>query len=140
MHPYSAISFSEAPFSELSDKTAKKQLFGLYLRFKTYGIVKVSKMKALFSKLVRLDQLTQLRREKITLIKSKTLRFSPAAQSEQIVFGSARPGYRDEQVSEWIEFMRHQKIQRICCLLFAYGFSAHEIHQFARHLSASLRP
>jgi protein-tyrosine phosphatase len=34
-----------------------------------------------------------------------------------IVFGSARPGYADEQVSQWIEFMHDRDIQRVCCLL-----------------------
>lgn len=33
------------------------------------------------------------------------------------MFGSARPGYRNEQVNEWIEFMQHQNIKRVCCLL-----------------------
>lgn len=31
--------------------------------------------------------------------------------------GSARPGYRNEQVTEWIEFMQNQDIKRVCCLL-----------------------
>lgn len=53
------------------------------------------------------------------MLKSRTLRFAPASQSELIVFGSARPGYHDKQVREWIEFMRHQNIQRISCLLTA---------------------
>jgi protein-tyrosine phosphatase len=34
-----------------------------------------------------------------------------------IVFGSARPGSADEQVSQWIEFMHDRNIQRVCCLL-----------------------
>jgi protein-tyrosine phosphatase len=34
-----------------------------------------------------------------------------------IVFGSARPGYADEQVSQWIEFMLDRDVQRVCCLL-----------------------
>ncbi|WP_236739020.1 protein-tyrosine phosphatase family protein [[Phormidium ambiguum] IAM M-71] len=44
-------------------------------------------------------------------------KFAPASENETIVFGSARPGYSNEQVSEWIEFMHNQGIQRVCCLL-----------------------
>ncbi|WP_121971693.1 dual specificity protein phosphatase family protein [Leptolyngbya sp. BC1307] len=44
-------------------------------------------------------------------------RFAAASEDELIVFGSARPGYTNEQVSEWIEFMQNQSIQRVCCLL-----------------------
>lgn len=44
-------------------------------------------------------------------------KFAAASENEPIVFGSARPGYRNEQVNEWIEFMLHQNIQRVCCLL-----------------------
>jgi protein-tyrosine phosphatase len=42
-------------------------------------------------------------------------KFSAASEREHIVFGAARPGYR--QVDEWIAFMQHQGIQRVCCLL-----------------------
>lgn len=44
-------------------------------------------------------------------------KFSAASDNELIVYGSARPGYTNEQVSEWIEFMHNQNIQRVCCLL-----------------------
>jgi protein-tyrosine phosphatase len=44
-------------------------------------------------------------------------KFAPASEQESIVFGSARPGYRNEQVNEWLEFMQNQAIQRVCCLL-----------------------
>jgi protein-tyrosine phosphatase len=44
-------------------------------------------------------------------------KFAAAAANEPIVFGSARPGYTDEQVNEWIEFMQDQNIKRVCCLL-----------------------
>jgi protein-tyrosine phosphatase len=44
-------------------------------------------------------------------------KFAPASEKDSIVFGSARPGYRNEQVNEWIEFMQNQDIQRVCCLL-----------------------
>jgi protein-tyrosine phosphatase len=44
-------------------------------------------------------------------------KFAPASENEPIVFGSARPGYSDEQVNEWIEFIQNKDIQRVCCLL-----------------------
>jgi len=44
-------------------------------------------------------------------------KFSAASESEPIVFGSARPGYSNKQVNEWIEFMQRQQIKRVCCLL-----------------------
>ncbi|PIG92163.1 dual specificity protein phosphatase family protein [Gloeocapsopsis sp. IPPAS B-1203] len=44
-------------------------------------------------------------------------KFASASEDEPIVFGSARPGYCNEQVKEWIEFMQHQDIKRVCCLL-----------------------
>lgn len=44
-------------------------------------------------------------------------KFAAASENEPIVFGSARPGYSNEQVTEWIEFMENQDIKRVCCLL-----------------------
>ena len=44
-------------------------------------------------------------------------RFKAAAQNESIVFGAARPGYTEKEVSDWIDFMIEQDIQRVCCLL-----------------------
>ena len=44
-------------------------------------------------------------------------KFASASENEPIVFGSARSGYGHEQVTEWIEFMQNQDIQRVCCLL-----------------------
>jgi protein-tyrosine phosphatase len=44
-------------------------------------------------------------------------KFAPASENEPIVFGSARPGYSNAQVTEWLEFMQNQNIQRVCCLL-----------------------
>lgn len=44
-------------------------------------------------------------------------KFAAASADESIVFGSARPGYTDEQVSHWIEFMLDRDIRRVCCLL-----------------------
>ncbi|MBV6626515.1 MAG: dual specificity protein phosphatase family protein [Rivularia sp. (in: Bacteria)] len=44
-------------------------------------------------------------------------KFAPASENETIVYGSARPGYNDEKVWQWIEFMQSQGIKRVCCLL-----------------------
>lgn len=44
-------------------------------------------------------------------------KFAAASEDEFIVFGSARPGYTNKRVDQWIEFMQNQGIQRICCLL-----------------------
>lgn len=44
-------------------------------------------------------------------------KFAPASETEQTVFGAARPGYSNSKVSEWIEFMQNQDIDRVCCLL-----------------------
>ncbi len=44
-------------------------------------------------------------------------KFAAASENETIVFSSARPGYTNKQVNEWIEFMQNQDIQRVCCLL-----------------------
>jgi protein-tyrosine phosphatase len=44
-------------------------------------------------------------------------KFASASENEPMIFGSARPGYSDEQVNEWIEFIQNQGIQRVCCLL-----------------------
>ncbi|MBD0263284.1 MAG: dual specificity protein phosphatase family protein [Tolypothrix sp. Co-bin9] len=44
-------------------------------------------------------------------------KFAPAWKSEPIVFGSARPGYSNEKVNQWIEFMQSRDIKRVCCLL-----------------------
>jgi protein-tyrosine phosphatase len=44
-------------------------------------------------------------------------KFASASENESIVFGSARPGYSNEQVNEWIEFMQNKNIKRVCCLL-----------------------
>jgi protein-tyrosine phosphatase len=43
-------------------------------------------------------------------------RFASASQVEPIVFGAAKPG-SERQVSEWVQFMHQQGIQRVCCLL-----------------------
>ncbi|MBE9138241.1 dual specificity protein phosphatase family protein [Nodosilinea sp. LEGE 07088] len=44
-------------------------------------------------------------------------KFAAASENELIVFGSARPGYTNKQVNQWIDFMQNQGIQRVCCLL-----------------------
>lgn len=44
-------------------------------------------------------------------------KFASASENETTVFGSSRPGYRNEQVNAWIEFMQNQSIKRVCCLL-----------------------
>ncbi|MEG4577428.1 dual specificity protein phosphatase family protein [Microcoleus sp. N3A4] len=44
-------------------------------------------------------------------------KFAAASEHELIVFGAAKPGYRDEEVARWIDFMGRQKIDRVCCLL-----------------------
>ncbi len=38
---------------------------------------------------------------------------------EAIVFGCARPGYRDRSVRAWLNFIAGQDIQQVCCLLGA---------------------
>jgi protein-tyrosine phosphatase len=48
--------------------------------------------------------------------------FGPARPSEQIVFGAQRPGYsgksvQQEQIDEWVAFMQHKGVKRVCCLL-----------------------
>lgn len=44
-------------------------------------------------------------------------RFAAASLTEQTVFGAARPGYSDRKVGTWIEFIKEQNIDRVCCLL-----------------------
>ena len=44
-------------------------------------------------------------------------KFAAASEDELIVFGAAKPGYGDAEVARWIDFMRRQKIDRVCCLL-----------------------
>ncbi len=44
-------------------------------------------------------------------------KFAAASETELIVFGAARPGYRDAEIAEWIEFMQGHNIDRVCCLL-----------------------
>ncbi|PSB29214.1 protein-tyrosine phosphatase family protein [Chlorogloea sp. CCALA 695] len=44
-------------------------------------------------------------------------RFAAASKQEIIVFGSAKPEFANEKVSDWIGYMQRQKIERVCCLL-----------------------
>ncbi len=44
-------------------------------------------------------------------------KFASAWEQETIVFGASQPGYTDNQVYDWIEFMKSQNIKRVCCLL-----------------------
>ena len=44
-------------------------------------------------------------------------KFAAACENESIVFGASRPGYSEKQIKAWIEFMKSQGIQRVCCLL-----------------------
>lgn len=44
-------------------------------------------------------------------------RFAAASKQEVSVFGSARPGFSDKNVRDWLEYMQSQKIERVCCLL-----------------------
>jgi protein-tyrosine phosphatase len=46
-------------------------------------------------------------------------KFASASENESIVFGAACPGYRNEHINEWVEFMQRQNIKRVCCLLSA---------------------
>lgn len=56
-------------------------------------------------------------------------KFATASENEPIVFGSARPGYSNEQVNEWLQFMQNQGIKRVCCLL-----SAAQLNQYSNLL------
>lgn len=44
-------------------------------------------------------------------------KFAAASKQELTVFGSAKPGFSEQTVRDWIEFMQSQKIERVCCLL-----------------------
>lgn len=43
--------------------------------------------------------------------------FAPASKTETTVFGAAKPGYSNEKVTNWIQFMKEQGMNRVCCLL-----------------------
>jgi protein-tyrosine phosphatase len=44
-------------------------------------------------------------------------KFASADENELIVYGAAKPKYSESEVYHWIEFMKGQGIQRVCCLL-----------------------
>jgi protein-tyrosine phosphatase len=44
-------------------------------------------------------------------------KFSPASIQELIVFGASRPGYSNQEIIDWVDFMKCQGIKRVCCLL-----------------------
>lgn len=44
-------------------------------------------------------------------------KFAAAWEKESLVFGASRPGYSNKEIQDWIEFMKRQGIQRVCCLL-----------------------
>lgn len=44
-------------------------------------------------------------------------KFAAAWENEPIVFGASRPGYLNKEVHDWVEFMKSQGIERVCCLL-----------------------
>ncbi|MBW4638448.1 MAG: dual specificity protein phosphatase family protein [Gloeocapsa sp. UFS-A4-WI-NPMV-4B04] len=44
-------------------------------------------------------------------------KFAAASKQEITVFGAAKPGYSEQNVRDWIEFMQSQKIEKVCCLL-----------------------
>jgi protein-tyrosine phosphatase len=48
---------------------------------------------------------------------SSIYKFAAADENEMIVFGAAKPGSSQQQVYNWINFMKQQGIQRVCCLL-----------------------
>jgi len=43
--------------------------------------------------------------------------FAPAAPEEGVVYGACRPCYDGGTVEEWIDFVRGQGVERVCCLL-----------------------
>lgn len=44
-------------------------------------------------------------------------KFAAASKQELIVFGSAKPGFSERKVRDWLEYMHSQKIEQVCCLL-----------------------
>jgi protein-tyrosine phosphatase len=58
-------------------------------------------------------------------------KFAPAARDESIVFGAARPKYSKTSIKEWIEFMRAEKIEKICCLLERKSLICYQVDLFA---------
>ncbi len=46
-------------------------------------------------------------------------KFAPAQKNELTVFGASRPGYSEQEVEAWLNFMKLQNIKQVCCLLDA---------------------
>ncbi|MBR8839814.1 MAG: dual specificity protein phosphatase family protein [Stigonema ocellatum SAG 48.90 = DSM 106950] len=44
-------------------------------------------------------------------------KFAAAWEQESIVFGASKPGYSHQKVLDWVNFMQHKNIKRVCCLL-----------------------
>jgi hypothetical protein len=49
-------------------------------------------------------------------------RFAPAAPNEDTVYGACCPGWHsaashEDSLADWVEFMRHNDVERVCCLL-----------------------
>ena len=40
-------------------------------------------------------------------------KFAPAWEQETLVFGASQPGYTDNQVYDWIEFMKSQNMRQV---------------------------
>jgi protein-tyrosine phosphatase len=47
----------------------------------------------------------------------KHFNFGPASQNERIVHGSQKPGFSQQAIEEWAQFMLDGGIKRVCCLL-----------------------
>jgi protein-tyrosine phosphatase len=62
----------------------------------------------------------------MTKQKDSLYKFVAASVDESIVFGSARHGYANEQVSHWIEFMLDRDIRCVCCLLTQKQIDRHD--------------
>lgn len=44
-------------------------------------------------------------------------KFAAAQKDELTVFGASRPGYSEQEVENWLNFMKAQNIKQVCCLL-----------------------
>jgi protein-tyrosine phosphatase len=65
-------------------------------------------------------------------------KFAAAWDQDAIIFGSARPRQSNSEVERWIEFMRSQGIQRICCLLplsQLAGYPSNLIHVYRQRFN-----
>jgi hypothetical protein len=65
--------------------------------------------------------------------------FGPASRDEQIVFGPRKPDQNN--VQEWMSFMKKQEIKRVCCLLSQHqiGFYNEDlIKHIARNSSRTM--